>query len=147
MPPSKTTTKHVQMHKCAGPVHSHTAGKWGPKRAVRLPFCTCCTSYWSQTAPLPVNGETLKRQLTCVPNGWPASIWQTASKRGSSIAIGDIATSIERANSADKLFFLPMIIPGSAVRQQRLACDWRMGTGAHVDFSSSSIGTLSSPAG
>jgi hypothetical protein len=28
-----------------------------------------------------------------------------------------------------------MIIRGSAVRQQRLAYDWRMGTGAHVDIS------------
>jgi hypothetical protein len=38
-----------------------------------------------------------------------------------------------------------MIIRGSAVRQQRLACDWRMGTGTHVDFLPSSIGILSSP--
>jgi hypothetical protein len=51
---------------------------------------------------------------------WPAYIWQTTSKRGSSIAVGDIRRKAWSPNSA---FILPMIIRGSEVRQQRLACD------------------------
>ena len=48
---------------------SHTAGKWSPKRAARLPFCTSCASHWSQTVPLLVDGKLRKGSwehfLTC----------------------------------------------------------------------------------
>ena len=60
----------MQTHKCAELVRSHTAGKWSPKRAARLLFCTCCTSHWSQTAPLLVDGKLRKgswERLTACP--------------------------------------------------------------------------------
>lgn len=75
-------------------VPSHTAGKRSPKRAARLPFSTCCASHWPQIVPLLVDGGSSEKAAGSAyfrAQRLPAYIWQTASKRGSSIAIGDIA--------------------------------------------------------
>jgi hypothetical protein len=69
LPQARQLLKPAQTHNCAELVPSHTVGKWSPKRAARLPFCTCCTSHWSQTAPLLVDGKLRKgsweRLLAC----------------------------------------------------------------------------------
>jgi hypothetical protein len=55
---------------------------------------------WSMGNPEKAAGSAYLRAQR-----WPAYIWQTAPKRGNSIAIGDVAKKIERANSADSHLF------------------------------------------